>query len=281
MRTRFVRIHHSVVLLFTFAAAPASASSMLGSATSFAVLGASTVTNTGATTITGNMGVDPGTSMTGVGLITLHGGLNQANAAASLARSDATAADVTLAAQPVTQDLTGEDLGTLGVLTPGVYSFASSAQLTGTLTLNFEGLNDPFVFLIGSTLTTASASSIVVENGNPSSAIFWWVGSSATLGTGTVFDGNILADQSITMNTGASIACGRALALNAAVTLDTNVVSNDCGAGDFGSKGFSGGGLSVSPTPEPTTWAMMLIGFGIVGGLGRATRRRRGFAPAA
>jgi type VI secretion system secreted protein VgrG len=219
--------------------------------------------------------------MTGVGLITLHGGLNQANAAASLARSDATAADVTLAAQPVTQDLTGEDLGTLGVLTPGVYSFASSAQLTGTLTLNFEGLNDPFVFLIGSTLTTASASSIVVENGNPSSAIFWWVGSSATLGTGTVFDGNILADQSITMNTGASIACGRALALNAAVTLDTNVVSNDCGAGDFGSKGFSGGGLSVSPTPEPTTWAMMLIGFGIVGGLGRATRRRRGFAPAA
>jgi type VI secretion system secreted protein VgrG len=219
--------------------------------------------------------------MTGVGLITLDGSIEQTNAVASLARSDAMAADSALAALPVTHDLTGEDLGTLGVLTPGVYSFSSSAQLTGTLTLNFEGLNDQaFVFLIGSTLTTASASSVVVENGDPSSAIYWLVGSSATLGTGTVFEGNILADQSITLNTGASIACGRALALNAAVTLDTNVISNDCGAGDFGSKGFSGGGLSVSPTPEPATWAMMLIGFGIVGGLGRATRRRRGFAPA-
>jgi type VI secretion system secreted protein VgrG len=121
-------------------------------------------------------------------------------------------------------DLTGQDLGTL-VLMPGVYKFDSSAQLTGTLTLNGNGdSNARFDFQIGSTLTTASSSSILLINGAQAGNVFWQVGSSATLGTGTSFDGSILADQSITLNTGASMD-GRALALNAAVTLDDNVIT--------------------------------------------------------
>ena len=103
--------------------------------------------------------------------------------------------------------------------------------------------------------------------------VFWQVGSSATLGTTTVFAGNILADQSVTLNTAASILCGRAIALNAAVTMDTNTISNDCsGAGalgsgrnDYGSGGFSGGQTPVSAVPEPSTYAMLLAGLGLLG----------------
>ena len=124
--------------------------------------------------------------------------------------------------------MTGQDLGGL-TLTPGVYCFSSSAQLTGTLTLDAQGNpNAVFIFKIGSTLTTASNSSVVVINtgGNSSIAcnVFWQVGSSATLGTGTSFAGNILALTSITLNTGANVS-GRVLARNGAVTLDTNNVT--------------------------------------------------------
>lgn len=97
-------------------------------------------------------------------------------------------------------------------------------------------------------------------------------GSSATLGTTTDFAGNILANQSITLDTGATI-CGRAIALNAAVTMDTNTVANTC-AGDFGSFGFSGGGA----VPEPATWAMLILGVAMIG---FAVRRRSEGAPLA
>ena len=137
----------------------------------------------------------------------------------------------------------------------------------------------------GSALTTASSSTVAVLNGDANSGIYWEVGSSATLGTSTVFAGNILADQSITLNTSAKILCGRAIALVAAVTLDGNTVSNNCGNGgdygsgrsDFGSAGFSG-----PVVPEPSTWAMMLIGFGGIGSIGyrRARRDATTFVPA-
>ena len=197
----------------------------LGTEQSFAVLGGSTVTNTGSSVITGDLGVSPGSAITGFppGLVT-GGTIHAADAVALQAQNDTTTAYNDLAGQACDIDLTGQDLGGM-TLVPGVYCFSSSAQLTGALTLDAGGdPNADWVFQIGSTLTTASSSSVLLTNEGQPCNVFWQVGSSATLGTTTSFVGNILALTSITLNTGANVS-GRALARNGAVTLDTNNVA--------------------------------------------------------
>jgi len=208
---------------------------ILGSADSFAVLGSSTVTSTGNTVLNGNLGVYPGSAITGFPPGIVNGTTYTGGAVAQQAQVDALAAYNILAGEVSIQNLTGQDLGGL-TLVPGVRKFNTSAQLTGILTLDALGdINARFDFQIGSTLTTASGASVLLINGAQADNVFWQVGSSATLGTGTSFDGSILADQSITFNTGASLY-GRALALNAAVTLDNNLIT--------------------VPIPEPATfWA--------------------------
>jgi hypothetical protein len=218
----------AVALLLT--ASPLSAQISLGTAQNFGVLGGSTVTNTGATTVNGNVGVSPGSAVTGFppGVV-VGGAIHSNDAVAQQAQNDLTTAYNNIASTPCTVDLTGQNLGGL-TLTPGVYCYSSSAQLTGALTLDALGnSNALFLFKIGSTLTTASNSSVSVINngGNSCNKVYWQVGSSATIGTGTSFTGDILALTSITLTTGANTN-GRALARNGSVTLDTNNV-NTCG----------------------------------------------------
>jgi hypothetical protein len=204
--------------------ARAQAPVFLGAADDFGVLGASTVTNTGLTEVTGDVGVSPGTAVTGFPPGIVNGTIHSAGAVAAQAQSDLTAAYHDAESRACQVDLTGQDLGGM-TLTDGVYCFSSSVGLTGTLTLDAQGdPNAVFIFQIGSTLTTASASSVNLINGAQSCMVVWQVGSSATLGTTTAFSGNVLALTSNTATTGVTVN-GRLLAQNGAVTLDSNTVT--------------------------------------------------------
>jgi hypothetical protein len=211
--------------LWTFTTALCSQGRVeLGDASSFAVLAASTATNTGPTVVTGDLGVSPGNAVTGFPPGQITGTYHLADATADAASAALVDAYTDAAARavcpvPVSGDLGGQ------TLTPGLYRSGSSLALTsGDLTLDGLGEADAvFVFQVGSTLSVGSGLRLNLTNGASSANVYWQVGSSATLGTGCDFAGTILAFQSITLETGAALT-GRALALNAAVTMDSNTV---------------------------------------------------------
>jgi hypothetical protein len=244
-RRRARRAAIVVVAGFALAALPLGAQAApvhLATASPFVVLGGATVTNTGPSVLNGALGIAPGTALVGFGLpAVVHGATHANDAVAMQAQSDLTTAYDVAAGQPVApaNDLTGTNLGNR-TLRAGAYRFTSSAQLTGALTLDGQG--DPgaqFVFEITSALTTASASSVVLINGASPCNVFWQVGSSATLGTTTAFQGNLMALTSISLNNGATVI-GRMLARNGQVSLIDNVLSaSQCGTG--------------STTPGPTS----------------------------
>ena len=254
---------------------------ILGTADSFGVLAGSTVTNTGSSVLEGNVGVSPGSAVVGFppGIVVPPGTIHAGDAVAGQAQVDVTTAYNTLQGLPAQFNLTGQDLGGM-FLGPAVYAFAASAQLTGVLTLNGQGNSAAqFVFQIGSTLTTASNSAVLLINGANGNNVYWAVGSSATLGTNTVFAGNIVALTSITLNTGASITCGRALARNGAVTLDSNTITlcvPNNGGGGGGSNDIpieTVGGAGVTGTQETALGATRMFGSAM---LGQATLWREG-----
>lgn len=225
----------------------------LGTAGAFGVLGGSTVTNTGPTVINGNLGVSPGNAITGFPPGQVNGTTHPGDATAAQAQSDLTVAFNDAAGRACDVNLTGQDLGGK-TLTPGAHCYSAAAQLTGTVTLNAQGNeNAVFIFQIGSTLTTASASSVNLINGAQACNVFWQVGSSATLGTSTSFKGNILAGASITLNTNATIVQGRALARAGAVTMDTNTLTRaTCQAAPPAPTTSPSATTSPTPTPTPT-----------------------------
>ena len=231
----------------------------LGSASQFAVLGGSAVTNTGSSVITGSVGVSPGTSITGFppGVIFPGSGtLQSATAVAAQAQADLTAAYNDAAGRVCGTTIAGGNLGGL-TLTPGVYCMGAG-NLTGTLTLNGPGV---YIFQFGSTFVTASGSQVVLTNGAQACGVFYQVTSSATLGTTSSVQGNILALTSITLTTGATVN-GRTLARNGAVTLDTNSVTA-CSGGPVPPVPplvpVPGPAIAAQAVPTLSEWAMILL----------------------
>ncbi|MGZ6344174.1 MAG: ice-binding family protein [Candidatus Limnocylindrales bacterium] len=231
----------------------AAASVNLGTAKSFAVLAGTTITNTGATTITGDVGLHPGKAVTGFNTVTLHGAKHLGDAVALQAKNAlVTAYNDAAGATPVTNVPT--ELGGT-TLKAGVYA-SDTLGLTGTLTLDGAGL---YIFQAGSTLITAPNSKVALINGASACNVYWQVGSSATLDTSTSFKGTIMALTSIALKTGATLQ-GRALARNGAVTIDHNTInSSACAA-----PSSTGGTLPATDASAPangsaSTFLVLLV----------------------
>jgi hypothetical protein len=190
-----------------------------------AILAGSSITNTGATNVTGDMGLSPGTSVGGFPPGILTGTLRVNDAIATQAKLDLTAAYNDAAGRTSTDIVTlSGNIGGL-TLTPGLYKSTSSLAISqGDLTFDAKGNPDAvFIIQIASTLTTTSGRQVILSGGASAANIFWQVGSSATFGTTSVFKGTIMAMQSITFNTGATLS-GKALARNGGVTLAGNTI---------------------------------------------------------
>ena len=221
MKTLSLFLLGAAFTLCPVATAQQQSAVFLGQAGSYAVLGASTVTNTGPTIVNGNLGVWPGTAVTGFGPGVINGSedagtvtAQHAQASLKIAYNDA-AGRTSVGIVALSGDLGGR------TLTPGLYKSTSTLAITGALTLHGNGV---YIFQIASGLTVSSGGSVVLSGGATSANVFWQVGSSATLGTAADFKGTILALTSISLATGATLD-GRALAQHGAVTLDTNGVT--------------------------------------------------------
>lgn len=269
MLRRCVHVLASVgvaVIIFLAAASPALAQAYLGTSLQpFAVLAGTTVTCAGASNITGDVGVSPGSAIVGFPAPCTDVGTLRTPPASDPAQLNLTTAYTTLAGLPCAA--VGPNLAGL-TLTQGVYCVgAAASNLTGTLTLDAQGdPNAVFVFRMSSTLITSPGSTVTLINGANPCAVEWQVSSSATIDVGTTFVGNILALTSISMNNGANLT-GRALARNGAVTLDNNIVSPvACGAG-AGAGGvpppFPPAGVPTLPEVAAFALAVVLLGGGV------------------
>lgn len=277
-RSTYLSVLSCAVIGTLYGASTVLAAPLLGTdLTSFTVLGSSTVTNTGTSTVGGNVGVSPGTSITGFPPGVVTGGTVQSNTASAIAAQSQLTTAITGLGSLGPGTALGADLVGL-TLAPGVYTVAAgTTNLSGTLTLDGGGnANAAWVFQMPSTLITSSNSVVNVINTGSGAGVYWNVGSSATIAVNTTFIGNILANTSITMNTSATDLCGRALASTGAVTLDTNNLSGTCSGQLAGTSGLSGG-LSLSGNtasilpyapvnvPEPSTLPLLGLGFAGLG----------------
>lgn len=218
----------------------------LGTTAGFAILAGETITNTGATTVNGDIGLAPGTDFPGQADITLNGALHLADAVALQAQNDLVIAYADAAGRtPVTRIET--ELGGKTLL-PGVYDSESTTfEINGTLTLDAQGDPDAvFIFKMGKTLVAMSGSNVNLINGARFCRVFWQVGSSATLGTGAHFVGHILADVSITLDKGATVQ-GQLLAKSGSVVLNNNTITNG-----FCSNVLASGTTTPTATPRTT-----------------------------
>ena len=267
-----------VAPVFTTTAQAATPPVLLGTADSFAILGGSTITNTGPSVINGDLGLHPGTSVTGFPPGTVNGAQHITDAAAQQAKADLVTAYQDAAGRSSTAT-SPPDFGGR-TINAGVYRTGSVASLGLTGNLTLDGQGDPravFIFQIESTLVTASGSSVSLVNGAQACNVYWQVGSSATLGTTTAFKGNILALTSISVNNGVTVN-GRLLARNGAVTLINDTITrSDCapGTGPGTSTPGSGGGTGSSPGADVTGPRLRIIGLPGVRQLIKRTSRTR------